>query len=145
MKNPAQGFAAAKRAAGALNRESRLPEDWRLARGTRANLLIIHSNGVIDEVLDLLQPDLHQPIATWSPGERLVLPPSTRPGTIILQDVGALAEEDQRRLLEWLDRSSGRTRVVSTTRGPLLPRVESGDFNDTLYYRLNTVCVDVND
>jgi transcriptional regulator of acetoin/glycerol metabolism len=31
---------------------------------------------------------------------------------------------------------------VSTTPAPLLPRVESGKFIDTLYYRLNTVCVD---
>ncbi len=145
MKNPSNVFAGPTRAAGALDRESRLPEDWRLARRTRANLLLIHSNGMIQDVLELLQPDLHQPIATWSPGERLVLPPSTRPGTIILQDVGALGVEDQVRLLEWLELSRGRARVVSTTPGPLLPRVEAGDFNDMLYYRLNTVCVDVAD
>jgi DNA-binding NtrC family response regulator len=33
--------------------------------------------------------------------------------------------------------------VVSTTSAPLLPRVEAGEFNATLFYRLNTVCVDV--
>jgi hypothetical protein len=29
------------------------------------------------------------------------------------------------------------------TSASLLPRVQSGAFVDTLYYRLNTVCVDV--
>lgn len=143
MENPSKVFAGARRAAGALDRESQLPEEWRLARRTRANLLLTHAGGVIQSVLELLQPDLDEPIATWCPGERLVLPPATRAGTMILQDVGALAKEDQRRLLEWLERASGRTQVVSTTAASLLPRVEAGAFIDTLYYRLNTVCLDV--
>jgi hypothetical protein len=143
MENPTNVVAGDRRAAGALDREYQLPEDWRLARRTRANLLLIHANGVIQRVLELLQPDLDEPIATWRPGERLVLPPEARAGTMILQDVGALATDDQRRLLDFLERASGRTQIVSTTAAPLLPRVEAGAFNDTLYYRLNTVCVDV--
>jgi hypothetical protein len=143
MENPPNVSGLDRRAAGALDREYQLPEDWRLARRTRTNLLLIHANGVIQSILELLQPDLDEPIATWRPGERLVLPPETRAGTMILQDVGSMAKEDQRRLLEWLDRASGRTRVVSTTPAHLLPRVEAGAFIDTLYYRLNTVCVDV--
>ena len=31
----------------------------------------------------------------------------------------------------------------SQSSASLLPRVEAGVFTDTLYYRLNTVCVDV--
>lgn len=143
MDDPSKMYDGATRAAGALDRESRLPEDWRLARRTRTNLLLIHSDTAASNVLDLLQPDLDGPIATWCPGERLVLPPASLAGTIVLQDVGSLAKEDQHLLLEWLERSSGRTQVVSTTTAPLLPRVEAGAFSDTLYYRLNTVCVDV--
>jgi len=62
---------------------------------------------------------------------------------MILHDVGALTLEEQRRLLDWLLETTGRTRVVSTTSGPLLPLVEVGLFLDTLYYRLNTVYLDV--
>ena len=61
---------------------------------------------------------------------------------MVLNDVGALGLQDQIQLLEWLGSASGRTQVVSTTPAPLLPRVESGKFIDTLYYRLNTVLVD---
>jgi DNA-binding NtrC family response regulator len=50
---------------------------------------------------------------------------------------------DQLQLLEWLEKRVGRTQIVSTTSESLLPQVESGAFNDILYYRLNTVHVDV--
>jgi transcriptional regulator of acetoin/glycerol metabolism len=33
--------------------------------------------------------------------------------------------------------------VISTSTTPVMPRVQSGAFLDMLYYRLNTVCVDV--
>jgi DNA-binding NtrC family response regulator len=61
---------------------------------------------------------------------------------MVLQDVGALCPEEQRRLLNWLEESGGRTQVVSTSAEPLLARVTEGSFLDTLYYRLNTVCVE---
>jgi transcriptional regulator of acetoin/glycerol metabolism len=76
-------------------------------------------------------------------GEPLVLPPVARARTLILQDVGALTHADQYRLLDWLDRAAGRTQVVSTTPASLWPRVQAGAFIDRLYYRLNTVCMDV--
>ena len=54
-----------------------------------------------------------------------------------------MTTDDQLRLLDWLERAKGRTQVVSTSSGPVLPRVHSGDFIERLYYRHNTVCVDV--
>jgi transcriptional regulator of acetoin/glycerol metabolism len=105
------------------------------------NVLVIQRDGAPDLVAALL-PKLDEPIARWRAGQRLILPSVAGTGTMILQDVGALARDDQRRLLDWLERTSGRTQVVSTSRGPLLPRVLSGAFLELLYYRLNTVCVD---
>jgi hypothetical protein len=61
----------------------------------------------------------------------------------VLRDVHGLTPADQLELLDWLELAEGRTQVVSTSSTPLLPRVHSGEFIDTLYYRLNTVCVDV--
>jgi hypothetical protein len=62
---------------------------------------------------------------------------------MILQDIGALGHTDQLSLLDWLERAAGRTQVVSTTSTPLWPLIQAGAFIDSLYYRLNTVCVDV--
>ena len=129
-----------------------LTEDWHATQAARINLLLtgiprvnvmlIGMDGVIERVLATLRPDLHEPIATWRGGERLVLPPVEWRGTMILHDVGRLAHEDQRRLLKWLECIEGRTQVVSTTPESLLQRVETGRFIDSLYYRLNTICVD---
>ena len=126
-----------------LDCASQIREDSRLARAARVNLLIIHREGVLFGGLEWLTLDLQKPIATWCTGEPLVLPPVAWARTMILQDVGALTHADQHRLLSWLDRAAGRTQVISTTPAPLLPCVQAGEFLDRLYYRLNTVCLDV--
>ena len=117
-------------------------ETLRLGEVHRVNLLLMGGDDVVQPLVESLAARFHQPVGTWSPGERLVLPPAERTGTMVLNDVGALAVQDQIQLLEWLGTAIGRTQVVSTTPAPLLPRVESGKFIDTLYYRLNTVCLD---
>jgi hypothetical protein len=132
---------------------SRLREDWRVARVAyndlelmrvpRANVLLRGAEGVVQNVLDMLMPTLRAPVNIWRPGERLALPAVAQTGTIILREIGRLSREDQSQLLAWLDEAMGRIQVVSTTAWPLLSRVHSGGFIDTLYYRLNTVYVNL--
>lgn len=117
-----------------------LMEDWQLARATRANLLVIGTDTSIRHAMEALRPNLPEPVATWRPGARLVLP-TAQSGTFVLEEVGTLSPHEQLRLLGWLDRAFGRTQVVSTSRTPLLSHIERGTFSETLYYRLNTVCV----
>jgi hypothetical protein len=109
----------------------------------RVNLLLMGSNALIENALSRLLPNLRKPIRIWTPPDPLELPSPVQSGTLILRDVGALPPAEQRRLLEWLELCRGRTQVVSTTTSPLLPCVEASAFHDTLYYRLNVVCVDV--
>jgi transcriptional regulator of acetoin/glycerol metabolism len=97
----------------------------------------------VSKLLETLLLNLRDPISTWLPSNPLVLPPAAATGTVILHEVGTLGYEDQLRLLYWLERAQGRIQVVSTNTAPLLPSVQSGAFIDTLYYRLNTICVDV--
>ena len=119
------------------------PEDSCMVRTARANVLLKGIDSVTDGILDTLRRDLCVPVATWRPGERLLLPPVARCGTMILHDVGALTLEEQCRLMVWLQETAGGTRVVSTTSAPLLPLVEVGAFLDTLYYRLNTIYLEI--
>lgn len=152
MQNLPKPFADGARPADRIDCISRLREDWRIARTAhldlelmrvpRANLLLKGTEDVVQNVLDLLTPTLRAPIDTWKPGDPLNLPTATA-GTMILRDVGRLTLDDQFQLLGWLDIAGGRTQIVSTTPSPLLARVRSGGFLDTLYYRLNTVCVDL--
>ncbi|HET9010712.1 MAG TPA: hypothetical protein VFN38_02810 [Gemmatimonadaceae bacterium] len=132
---------------------TQLPDHWRLARAAhvdlllmgmpRVNLLLVAPDGVVRYVLESLLLDLREPIVRWSPGNVLDLSSVDHASTIILHDVGNLPPRDQLGLLEWLEHADGRAQVVSTSATPLLSRVQGGAFVDTLYYRLNTVCVDV--
>jgi hypothetical protein len=119
-------------------------EDLLITGMPPVNLLLTGGHGVVRNILGALLRDFAGPIAAWYPGERLVLPRDQRPGAIILHEIGLMGYEDQLQLLEWLETRVGRTQIVSTTSEPLLPQVEAGVFNDTLYYRLNTVSVDLN-
>jgi DNA-binding NtrC family response regulator len=65
-------------------------------------------------------------------------------GTLFLQDVGRLDDVSQARLLDLLDTGRRgpyrlRRRIVAATPECLLPRVDAGTFNGTLYYRLNVL------
>jgi len=152
MESLSTVFAGAARVANPFD-SGVLAKDWRLVRSShvnlllsgipRVNVLLIGINGGVWSHLETLLPDLDEPVTTWSPGQKLMLPPPGRTGTMILHEVGALPHADQIRVLGWLELTAGRTQVVSTSSSPLLPRVDSRAFDDTLYYRLNTVCVDL--
>jgi hypothetical protein len=152
VTNPSKNFAGATRIDGPLDGGFQLSDPRRQAQAvlgdlvaigiTRVNLLLTGVDGVVRTMLETILMDLQTPIASWWPGERLVLPPVARTGTMILHDVGAMNHEDQLRLLEWSEQAAGRTQIVSTAPAPLMPLVRAGVFSDRLYYRLNTVFVD---
>ena len=114
------------------------PDELSSLRSLGANLLLIGLKGAGRDrfVASLVQG----PVTTWEPGEPLVLPAS---GTLVLHEAGALTHDNQVRLLLWMERNLGRTRVISTTSASLFAQVEAGRFIDTLYYRLNTVSLHV--
>jgi hypothetical protein len=119
------------------------PDDWQRARRAHANMLLVGAPCSIADLLEAL-PDLRRPIVTWRSGERFSPPTANcAVGTMILSGVEALPPADQQRLYQWLQRRPGETQVLSTTARPLLPLVDQGAFHDGLYYRLNTVCVEV--
>ena len=118
-------------------------EEWRVARGCTASLLLAGPDAVVEAILDSLRPHFREPIEVWNPGSGLVLPPDGDTGTLILRDVAAMPGDDQHRLCDWLEVTAGRTRVVSTSRQPLFPLLAAGTFVETLYYRLNVLCFQV--
>jgi hypothetical protein len=152
MKNQMPSLAADERATARIGNVARLREDWRTARSAhaelvrlgipRTNVLVTGSDEVVENLLDMLLPDVREPVGRWRPGEQLLLPPPVLIGTMIFQDVGEMPYADQRELLSWLTTATGRTQVLSTTTESLLPAVERGDFIESLYYRLNIISVD---
>jgi len=152
MENRSNAVAPAAAATGASS-VLQIREEWRLAREAhkdlqvagmpQTNLLLVGLPGAIRIVMEMLWLELREPILTWRPGQPLDLPQPGRASTLVLHDVNELTRDEQQRLLRWLDQMGARIRVVSTTKASLWQRVKAGTFNDALYYRLNTVCVDV--
>lgn len=152
MENRSNAIVASGSAA-AVNSVLRIREERRFARQTRkdlqiggtprTNLLLLGADEGIGIVLEMLRLEHREPILKWHPGQPLELPSPGTAATLVLHDVSELTSTDQDRLLRWLDKAARQIRVVSTTAEPLWPSVETGVFSDMLYYRLNTVCVDL--
>ena len=133
-------------------RASRFADDARLARAAaeefflmglpRVNVLLAGRDEVVRLAVRMILTHVSKPVRTWSPGEDLVVTP-TGLGTLVIYDVGALALREQIQLLEWSGNPFLNTQVICTTSFPLIPRVTAGSFIDMLYYRLNTVYLDV--
>jgi Sigma-54 interaction domain len=154
MWNPSSAVAFSMRAAGPSGRvSSPTPTYWQLSRATEVvrlltglphvNVLLMGIDSEMWPALEMRLMELDEPIVIWSPGRRLAFPESTQTGTLILNDVEALTHDQQRQLLEWLEPAGRCVRVISTTSVPLFTRLESGGFSETLYYRLNTVMLEI--
>jgi hypothetical protein len=126
---------------------TRIRQEWRLelqiAGAQRANLLLV-GTGAVPVLLEMLGLELlNERILSWHPGEALTLPSPRHPASFIIHDVDQLTADQQDELLQWLDQAAGRLRVISTTAEPLWTRVKNGSFDETLYYRLNVLYVDL--
>jgi Sigma-54 interaction domain len=108
----------------------------------RHNVLIEGPAEATSAALVHMQPHIREPIV-WKPPQAPLELPGSKPSALILEDVAALSGEEQVRLLAWLNGSSARTRVVSTTDRPLFALVTRGDFDPALYYRLNILLLQV--
>ncbi len=111
-----------------------------LLRTGRPNLLITGRPDRTAALLATLAPALPQPVYEWAPAG--ALPRRRGVGTILIRDVARLSAGEQLAWLNWLD-GADQPRIVSTSTFPLFPLVEQGAFLAALYYRLNTVLLDV--
>jgi Sigma-54 interaction domain len=110
-------------------------------REHRSNVMLVGSVASTESVLLALQPAFAAPVTSWQPGSRLALPSAG--GTLVLRNVPDLTPTEQSALFDWLDRDRRRTQVISTSTRPLMPLLEQGVFSDALYYRLNTVYLEL--
>jgi|SRR5580765_6697587 hypothetical protein len=118
--------------------------DWDLARVTKANLLLVGAEQTVSSLVFAMWSLFDGPILVRRRHERLALPlASNEIGTLILHGVETLTHEEQGVLYEWLTDRASRTRVVSTAPASLLPLVQANLFSSELYYRLNTIWVDM--
>ena len=144
--NPEFAVGSTARARQARNRRS--PEspdsDLDFAQAYGANVLLVGAEPALTELVCSLWTTFDDPILIRRSVDPLQLPaPSEAVGTLIIHGVETLTLDEQLTLQDWLVVRNGRTQVVSTASASLLPMVEAGVFSDSLYYRLNVVCIDL--
>ena len=121
-----------------------LPDsDQDLARLTGVSLLVVGAENEAVAVIASLWQGLVTPIVVRHRGEPLQLSAFPPFGTFVIHGVETLTREEQDGLHDWLSAGNGRARVVSAASESLFAMVESGVFNDALYYRLNVVTIDL--
>jgi sigma-54-interacting transcriptional regulator len=112
--------------------------EYRSLRTSHHNVLLEGPDAAVDAAIAALMPYLEEPVRTIPRAAPLELAAERRE-TLILRDVGALSQEDQNRLIQWLDDSSHRIQIVSTSSVPLFSVLARGLFDVRLYYRLNVM------
>ena len=117
--------------------------DLNLARINKTNLLVVGTELLVSSLVSSLVADVDSHVMIRCRDGLRLPPTSSQSGTVVLRDVDALKKEEQFRLLDWMDSPSTRIQVVSTASVPLLRLVEGGAFDAGLYYRLNTVYIDL--
>jgi hypothetical protein len=118
-------------------------EAWELVYERRLNVLLVGPEETTGLFLDTLRSHFREPVTEVRSCEPLGLPDAAHTGTLLVKDVGRLSPNSQRQLTAWLAHSAGRTQVISTSAAPVLPRIAAGEFAERLYYRLNTIYLDV--
>jgi hypothetical protein len=112
--------------------------EWSRICTGRHNVLLEGPLACTDAVLHLLKPFLGEPVTLKRSRAPLELYTSIR-GALVVHDISAFSGPEQDRMLGWLDDPHSRTQVVCTTTEPLFPLVARGLFDETLYYRLNVI------
>jgi len=117
------------------------PEDWRAFLKTRANILVTGPDEALKAFVHAARPVFRAPIRSAAGGRAVVF---RRASTLILRDVDRLNRAAQRLLLVWMNEPEhADTQIVSTASAPLFPLVEAEEFERDLYYRLNTIWLEV--
>jgi hypothetical protein len=118
--------------------------DLELARNTEVNVLVVGPEPGAEALVSRLLSRAEGEVVVRCHDGNLRLPaPTIDLGTVVIRDVDALTSGEQYRLLQWLDSAVACGPIVSTAAAPLLPLVEAGMFSEALFYRLNTIYIDL--
>ena len=71
------------------------------------------------------------------------MPPRDRSGVVIIRDVDRVTVTLQDAWVSWLTTGHDRPQIIATSRTPVFPLVGAGVFRSELYYRLNTLLLDL--
>ena len=117
--------------------------DWCALLESRANVLLFGVAAATDAFLREALPHLRTPVQHIASEEGITISASAK--TVVLRNVEILNGNEQRTLLEWLDRQPDdrKPQIISHTSAMLYAYVEAQLFDQALYYRLNSIYLEV--
>ena len=117
--------------------------EWPVAQATPLNVLIVGADdNTIDAAIATLVESSCQPTCWWTPYEPL--PARGTHATVVIRDVVTLSSEQQEAWLAWLNQEDGfHPQLIATSSVPVYPLVADGVYLPELYYRLNTVLLNI--
>ncbi|HMD35607.1 MAG TPA: hypothetical protein VKH42_11595 [Vicinamibacterales bacterium] len=123
----------------AFTRFRAICRDWRALVETRANVLVQGRRATLDQFLDSVRPVLRQPVAMIECGPDMSL---HRAPTVVLANVDRLCDAEQRALHAWaIDAREAHAQLITLSSVALFRLVKAKTFDRDLYYRLNTILV----
>ena len=123
---------------------ARLVDERPLFRQWHPHVLLVGDDASVSPALARLRPQLRGPISQWRPAVATD-PPRVTSGALIIWGVDALSPDQQRHLLAWMTGAGANVQIISISERQLFPRVWQKAFLDDLYYRLNMVCLALDD
>jgi len=84
---------------------------------------------------------LFTPVCYWTSDVPLSTLGAER--TVVIRDVATWCLDRQEALLTWLSQPNRRPQIIATSSIKIFPLVTQGLFLEALYYRLNTILLDV--
>jgi hypothetical protein len=118
------------------------PEDWRALLRTGANMLIIGPRPILDAFLAAAADYLQGPVHLVTPAD--IIPLDCR-GTLVVYDASSLAGCQQEALSALCNEVIDRPRIISLSETHLWQSDAPIALPLDLYYRLNTICLDMRD
>jgi hypothetical protein len=115
---------------------------WTILRTSSVNGLIVGSLHLNAGALAWIDSNLQQPVVWWDPTQTPD-PPELAAGTLVIREVDRLEAGQQERLSRWLCRHRPALQVLALARTPLFEQVLDARFSPELYYRMNTVTIEV--
>ena len=113
--------------------------DWRALVETRASVLVQGQRAALEHFFEAVRPVLRPPVVIVECGPAISL---KRAPTVVLANVDRLREADQRTLHAWAtDARNADVQLIALSSVPLFRLVQANTFDRELYYRLNTILV----
>jgi hypothetical protein len=116
--------------------------EWTVLRTSPVNALLVGGVQMTAVAVARVERSLRQPLVWWSP-EQIGDAPALTDGTLVIRDVDRLDAQQQALVTHWINTHSPRVQVIALAREPLFPHVAAGRFSAALYYRVNTVVVEL--